>query len=337
MWLPDFFVEVSTHFGKSMFTDGVSGTALRLHLEAAVRWAKSTAAQYEKFSDGAAFDTSHAMMWHVRILPVPYGKIATTFPPLSASKGVGLPVCYSSLSELDLAQWTYNTADGPAAAALSPIALAQCYTPLGALASSAGQTIGSNVLANSGFDDSGPTGSFPSGCALPIPAKVALAKSMAGSDTWSLSKMCIGSLGSLIPRTGVVPADNPFKAALVAGIKFASLTADHFGDSSTGGWQLTDKWQLIYPPSPHGYCFRPGQMRQALEIPLGIIEDPTTRMKDSATLSARSGTFVFAVWRRRDTCQEPLNTVTAGQGWKFDYQINKGKNIALCGAAQVIP
>lgn len=337
MWLPDFLVEVSTHFGKSLFAEGVSGAGLKAHLEAATKWANSTSMQFEKFSDGGAFDTSHSMMWHVRILPVPYGKLATTFPPVSASKGVGVPVCYSSLSELDLGQWTYNLADGPAAIALAPIALPKCYTPLGAIATSIGQTVTSNAVAASGFDDSISTNPFPSSCALPIPTKFALAKTMAGSDTWNVSKMCIGSLGGLLPRTGNVPADNPYKAALVAGVKFASLTSDHFGDSNTGGWQLTDKWQLVYPPTTHGYCFRPGQVSQALEIPLGVLEDPTTRIADSASLSVKSGTYVFAVWRRRDACMEPLNAVSGGAGWQADYQINKAKNIALCSAAQVIP
>lgn len=328
MWLPDFVVEASAHFGRSMFAESISGAALKLHLKAATRWASSNWKQFELMSDGTGMDTAHGMFWQVRVLPLPFGSLVTTFPPLASSKGVGLPICYSSLSELDIAEWTYGIADAPAAAALATVAIPACFSPLGAAANSIGQTIAAHV---GGSETSG--SGFPSGCALPVPAKFGLAKTMMPtSDAWNPTKLCIGSLGSLIPRMGMVFAGDTYKSALLAAVKMASLTADHFGDSNTGGWNVEDKWQLVYPPSPHGYCFRPGQLSTLTEFPTGVLEDPATRAADNVSLNARSGTYVWVVWRKRNSCEEPFDAV-----WRADYKINKAKNLAICKAASSIP
>lgn len=338
MWLPDAVIEVTPHFGRSVFAESASGVALNAHLKAATAWATKTSRQVPLASNGDGMDTSHASFWHVRLLPLPFGKLATTFPPLSASKGVGLPVCYSALSELSPGQWNYGLADLPAAGAMAALAIPGCFSALGAAGVAISQTIASNVASGAGLNESLTANPFPSGCALPVPAKLALAKNMnPSSDAWNLSKLCIGSLGSLLPRTGLIGANDPFKAALIASVKFASVASDYFGDSDIGGWRLTDKWQLVYPPSPHGYCFRPGQVSQALELPFGVTENMTSRVQANVTASSKSGAYIFLVWRLRDTCQEPLNVVSAGAAWQADYQINKAKNLALCSAVQVVP
>lgn len=339
MWLPDFLVEVTQAFGRSMFAEASTGVALNAHLKAATAWATSSSGQAPFLSNGVGLNTSHSSFWHVRVLPVPFGSLANTYPPLSTSKGVGLPTCYSAVSELAYGQWTYGLSDMPVAAAIASIAIPVCYTGIGAAVASLGQTGAAVASSMTGVGDEGTASGFPSGCALPVPAKLGLAKNTSpSSDAWNPAKLCIGTLGGLIPRTGLVPADDPFKAALTAGVKFASLTSDHFGDSSTGGWNITDKWQLVYPPSPHGYCFRPGDFNQAWEVPAGVLEDPSTRIADNATgTGGRAQVYVFAVWRKRTSCEEPLNVVSAGAAWQADYQLNKAKNLALCSAAQVIP
>jgi hypothetical protein len=44
-------------------------------------------------------------------------------------------------------------------------------------------------------------------------------------------------------------------------------------------------------------------------------------------LSERKGTYVIAVWRKRETCEEPFETIG---GWSAAYQLHLKKNAALC-------
>lgn len=50
MWLPDYFVEVTPHIGRSVFAENAAGSALNLHLKAAMAWwnkdAPSSAEQF---------------------------------------------------------------------------------------------------------------------------------------------------------------------------------------------------------------------------------------------------------------------------------------------------
>lgn len=341
MWLPEFMVEVSPHIGRSIFAESTAGAALKLHLTAAKAWWDKSFPSTPLTASGSLSQNSHSSTWHARILPVPFGAAVNTYPPLRSSAGVGVPVCYSSLSELMPNQWKYGQADLPIALAQSFLTVPQCYLPLGAAASALAQGALAYAPSPSGIISSVTgvdIGGFPNGCARPIFDKEAVAKSLSpSSDAWSMSKRCIGTLGALIPRTGEIASDEPFKAALTAGVKFASATSDFFGDSKTGGWELSDKWQLIYPPSLHNYCFRPGQASQILEMPFGVNEDGITRASDNAKMNgalanSKSGSYVFLVWRKRETCQEPLGSI-----WKADYELQKAKNMAICAGSSAFP
>lgn len=339
MWLPDYLVEVTPHVGRSMFAEATAGAALNLHLKAATAWWDKTMPSTPLTSSGASSEVSHSSFWHVRILPVPFGKEVNTFTPLPSSRGTGIPTCYSAVSELIPHQWAHGTVDLSIALAQTALAVPACLHPLGAGLAATQQaaaaelpSVGNIVSSVSGVDIDG----FPSGCARPVAELEAKARNFAaGADAWNPAKLCIGTLGPLLSRTGTVAADDPFKAALTAGVKFASLSSDFFGDTTTGGWQLSDKWQLIYPPSLHNYCFRPGQFSQLKELPFGVNEDGAVRVKDNLNMSGakanvKSNTYVFAVWRRRETCEEPMI-------WRASYNINKGKNSAICSASSIFP
>lgn len=338
MWLPDYFVELTPHVGRSVFAESTAGAGLNLHLKGAKAWWDKTLPSIPLLANGTGSENSHSMSWHARILPVPFGATINTYPPLASSKGVGFPTCYTAVSELIPAQWKYGLADLPFALALSPLIVPMCFATPGIVA--AGQTVAglASSATSMGSGGEGGMSDIPNGCARPIYQREAFAKNMMpSSDVWNPGKLCIGTLGPLLPRVGEIASDEPFKTALTVGVKFASITSDFFGDRATGGWDLTDKWQLIYPPSPHGYCFRPGQLSQILEVPFGVVEDGVTRVSDNLNMSGakanvKANVYVFAVWRKRNTCQEPIEPA-----WTADYKLNRAKNQALCKASSFLP
>lgn len=329
MWLPDYFVELTPHVGRSLFAESTAGAALKLHLTAAKKWWDKSFPAVPTTSNGRVDDSTQTSVWHARILPVPFGAITNTYPPLASSKGAGIPTCYTSLSELIPNQWKYGTADAPYAVALGQKLVEHCLlNPGTSIAAEAISRLAPKISAPPSVGNVG--SDIPNGCARPIFDSEAVLKNITpSSDVWNPAKMCIGSLGPLVPRVGDVQTSDPFNGALTAGVKFASLTADFFGDNVTAGWKVDDKWQLIYPPSPHNGCFRPGQLGQIAHLPTGVVEDFSERAKREISglkADVRAQVYVFAVWRKRESCQEPLGSTF----WQISYKTNKEKNSNIC-------
>ncbi len=66
------------------------------------------------------------------------------------------------------------------------------------------------------------------------------------SDALDYKKLCMGEMGGLLPRTGLINTDDQFRSAVMVAWKFASLSKDAFIEG-VGGIKATDKWQLVYP------------------------------------------------------------------------------------------
>ena len=294
MWLPDYFIEVTKHIGRSVFAESLDGTILKTHLSLATQWwAAGTASVVNPLlSNGSQSTSGRDSFWYARILTVPYGSFANNYLPLKAAKGNGLPFCYSGISEFFPAQWAYNLSDGPFAAAWAPVGSILCLTSGGALI--AGSI--AEAKANIGKLSSG-AGSFPANpmqCANPVGAKEGFAKdAMPSSDvitpisSGDITKLCMGTWGNLIPRTGWIQSEDPHTSAMMAAYKFMSLAGDFHlnGDLKL---RSDDKWQIVYPPRIGGKCFTPGSplkdLPPAADNPgsRNIDElDPTSALKSS--------------------------------------------------------
>jgi hypothetical protein len=335
MWLPDYYIEVTKHIGRSMFAESADGKALAGQLVLASRWWASSSGPISSFSSNGSMSSSGGdNFWHVRLLTVPYGSLVNNYPPLSASIGTGLPLCYGGISEFYPGQWNYNLADGPYAAAWSPVGIPACHTLAGATSFSLGADAANRLKQVTSSLGSIPSFPIDVTCAAPVGAKEALFKNaIPTSDALSpLSnplRLCIGSWGNLLPRTGWILTEDLKLSALIAAYKFQSLVADlHLNPSIKP--RSDDKWQIVYPiQSPSG-CFRPGSL---LQIPRS--DDVATRSKDETETTGirKHHTYVIAVWRRRQSCEEPLQAIG---GWTASYNITFAKNKATCQAMGVL-
>ena len=329
MWLPDYFIEVTKHIGRSVFAESLDGKILELQLQLAVKWWEANTASVANplFSDGSQSTSSRDSFWHARILTVPYGSIVNNYPPLSAGKG-GPPSCFSAISEFFPAQWDMNLSDGPYAMAWAPVGSVMCLSTAGGLSAAAI----AEAKKNAGTVANG-AGQFPSNpvqCANPVGAKEGFAKNaLPSSDAISpigdISRLCMGTWGNLVPRTGWIQSEDPKMSALMAAYKFASLAGDFHlnGDLKP---RADDKWQIVYPPQFGGSCFTPGNPFTMIPPPT---DDPFSRGSDELTpgSSLKNSTYIIAVWKKRESCEEPLQFIN---GWSADYKANFVKNSAIC-------
>jgi hypothetical protein len=149
------------------------------------------------------------------------------------------------------------------------------------------------LAASSSLGNDAKKGSpFGLGCAYGLPANLLLVQNLKPtSDALNSKKLCMGELGGLLPRQGLINHDDPFRSAVMAAWKFASLTKDAFFDS-VGGIEPSDKWQLIFPTSDQQGCFDPDNAAKDWPI-LG----PGESRKEWEV----GKTYVFAIWRQEKT------------------------------------
>lgn len=328
MHRPVFLIEVTTRFGESLFSDTYPNT-LGKHMEAAKRWYKSRGGPSSSFTDGGSVDRAGgSIFWHARVLPVPFATAAFAYSDLPAMSkaSAAAPSCFYGASEFVPDQWNLGLGDLPFAAAWTPIGLRQCMSTVGAAASAeinaaVGNAMSGAGSAMAGAGSSGGGETFGLGCAYGVPTNLLLAQNMSpSSDALDYRKLCMGQLGGLLPREGLISNSNPFRSAVMAAWKFASLTKDAFFDS-VGGIEPTDKWQLVYPKSIQKSCVDPARILTDWVIP-GPFE-----MREGSEVGE---TYVFAIWRESSTsCYEPE---TADLLWR---QVVKGPNFAaikgVCG------
>lgn len=309
MWLPDFFIEVTTKEGESRFADAYP--SLKKHLSLAESYAESrTPHPLRGTRANTAPDIAHHVkehFWHARVVLPPWG--AQVFQYLHFSQQGGsaavAPICFAGISEYVSDQWKLGGPDLPFAAAWAPVGLTACNVPgssiaTGAIAGAmaAGRSAGSAALGNMGSEGAG--GKFgPLGCAYGVPGNILMKQNLnPSSDAMSFSKLCMGEMGNLLPREGLINSDDVFRSGVMAGWKFASLTKDAFL-GTIGGIEATDKWELVYPRSDMEGCYQPQTL-------MGDWPAPGPTEKRNA-VSEMGQTYIFAIWRERETsrCMEP--------------------------------
>lgn len=327
MWLPDFFIEVTTLEGKSRFAD--SYPVLKSHLRYAEAYANART-PLPKSTENTTPDFAHHVkehFWHARIVLPPWGGEVFQYlymPPQGGSAAFA-PVCYSGLSEYAVDQWKLGIADAPFAMKWAPVGMLACNVPGVSIpthaintAISGAKGAASSVLGGLGSEGIGAKFG-PLGCAYGVPGNVLMKQNMMpSSDTLSFAKLCMGEMGNLIPREGLINNDDVFRSALMAGWKFASLTKDAFL-ASIGGIEATDKLELVYPRSDMEGCYQPQTALKDWPIP-----GPTEKRSPTEI----GHTYIFAVWRERETtrCMEPgeADAVWMPTIKGPNYQANRG-------------
>jgi hypothetical protein len=337
MWLPEYFIEVTTAPGESAFALSADGALLASHLKTGFSyWKVRTKAPPIPKSDRSMSDAlSQSNMWHARVLVMPYANLMGSFYPLPSVEGTEAPTCFAGLSEFLPDQWNFNLVDVAYAAAWAPVGIPLCTLPEGA------SLMGGLEAVKGAVSKVGGGGNFGGGagevCARPVAVAEGLAKNLrptsdalaplTSGPTELSSKLCMGSWGNLLPRTGWAVTADPLVSALQAAYRFTSLAADM---NLNDRWKLLadDKWQVVFPTNLPASCFKPGVPFASL-LPAPI-ENPKQRgLHDLNPVSVRKGTYVIAVWRRRSTCEEPLETVG---GWSTSHKVNLTKNAAACSA-----
>jgi hypothetical protein len=309
MYMPDFFVEVTKKFGKSNFDHYPS---LAFHLNDAKSHYGLGMNQSAGFvKDGASSLESNSQFWHVRILQPPFGTVA--FPyfdmPVRGVVTAAVPTCFQGISEYVSDQWNFGISDMPFAAAWAPLGIGLCNSPTSSVPPS---DIRDAISSASGAADIALGGaSLPNipvvNCAFAQSGRNMMAMNLRpSSDALSFSKLCMRSFGNLIPRQGHQETGDQFVSAIKAAWKFLSLAKDiypHAGISI----EFNHKWQLVYPrvsSASSSRCFKPGS-------PAGLVSS----LGPLEAISKDSGSYIFALWRPRNTtvCYEPD---TAEMLWK---------------------
>ena len=313
---PLYLIEVTTRWGESLFANAYS--ALKKQLKLARKWYEyrnplPQLPSYDHKNSGGSSSTAKSYFWHARTLPVPFAAEAFAYPDLPPMPGFSavVPSCYYGISEFVADQWQRGSADAPFAAALAEIAVRKCNLPGASIASNRW-----NKASKKAKRDANTIGKtieyiipdyIPKlGCAYPVPTWMLLAQNLLpSSDAISLKKMCMGEMGGLLPRQGLIANDDVFRSAVMAAWKFASLSKDAFIDR-IGGIEPDDKWQLVYPVTNMNGCYRPGNA--LTDWPLfGPNEKKRDKEEDGLT-------YVFAIWRKQETsCFPPL----IGEAWEL--------------------
>ncbi len=331
MWLPDYFVEVTKHIGQSVFTELPTGALLQAHLKRAKdsRDASLGAPSEPHLSSGAHSGSAGSSFWYARILTLPYGAQVNTFNPLKASEGIGFPQCFLGISEYLDAQWNLNLSDAPFVLAWMPIGMQVCTNPLAVPAAELMSKAKGEIAGSLGGFSSAPSSNLS--CAMRVGAKEgSLKNALPSSDALAplrknpYESLCMGSWGNLLPRTGWINSDDPFMSALMAAYKFQSLAGD-FNLNYALKLRSDDKWQIVYPPRLPNTCFKPGS---SLSL-IGSSDSALARARDElgTNPSLKDHTYVIAVWRKRESCEEPLQYIN---GWNEAHKAHLEKNAALC-------
>lgn len=327
--LPESFLEVTPHFGTSIFALAADGGALRAALQTAtqqwraVRHGLPDVPGSRNGQTESETSVGHTM-WHARALPIPYGQRVWSFPSFGADGGgEGAPTCFQALSEQAPKTWA-NTPGHPESAVvrLHAAFAAACHLP---------RPLVSNGLPPAPVPSW--LGAFEPGprCAAPdvLPDAALQARLVAKAPT---TKVCAGRLGPHLPRTGLVTYADPWLSANLAAYRVATLGEDHF--DSGPGVRGEDRWQLVWPPTltPLGSrCFKPGAPPpEPVHRALPPTSDGPVR-PGPTTQGAAS--YVFAVWRAFARCVPQGEGANATAELLEDYAEKR----ASCQAASVVP
>jgi len=297
MYLPEYLIEVTPSEGKSQFVNNSPDTsALKEHLKLAHKW-QNRHKPFNGLAAGGQQLNGRGQFWHARMLPVPYGGLLN-FSNIAATPGPTdfIPTCFTGLSEFLSDQWMKGIADKPFALAWSPLLLA-CRHP-------AGRAINEGLLQRNAIaGGQSSMGSLPDvdtniggvggSCSYPVSAKQAIALNLAGNtDALNPGVQCLGPLGGLLPRQGLIPHQNRPLGAHTAAWKFASLVKTMHPGSP--GITSNDKWQMMYPRSARSSCYRPSS---SIDMAL-----PKFEFRSPMMAGRKAESYIFAIWRKRTRC-----------------------------------
>jgi len=331
MFLPDFVIETTDHWGKSVFSE--ASATLGKHLEIAKDWYKEKGSALGLASGptdkGGESIGGRYHFWHARLLPVPYGGFNKYPDVAGAAGGHVYPVCYSGISEYYPDQWQKGLSDLQFAMNWAAIGIPMCHTTAGivsnavaAQAREAAKQSANSFLAEFGLPIDVSDFSIQASCAYPIQAQVGISQNLnPSSDALNAAKLCMGSLGNLLPREGLIESVDRFRSSIMAGWKFASLVND-FHPGSVAGIEATDKWQLMFPKSSWGHCFRAGNLSDLYPGPF--------ENRNIGAEEKEEDTYVYAIWRKRGTCLEPLQ----GELWRQEVNLEHQALSAVCAGVR---
>lgn len=327
-YLPDYIIEVTPFFGRSAFAEDIDGIVMAKQLKAAVAtWkinfpsipsplGQSLQNGYDETREDNAQVYHHSLygrmiatpnedpIWRISNLDAPVGKAI-----------VGSITGFAGIAEFDPQTWNDGLLDPDKkiAVPLLPATNFACHGDMSA-AMGALQTA-KQVIGNFPIPSFSPTNTGPV-IALPVTsATAAYGNLRPDSDALSFmrdpTRMCMGKLGPLLPRSGHSLTSERYSAAQIAAWRIASLTYDHFSapfGSHAGGVSPDDKWQILWPPvvPTSSYCFAPGGINTP---PLTI--NPAFEALTHVPVRAGLDTLVIGVWKRRSSCVEPWETATA--------------------------
>jgi hypothetical protein len=333
MWLPEYFIELTTAPGDSLFTITPDGTLLKQHLKLATSIWKSPVPHNDGALSkadqagrrGAPDITSETHFWHARILVMPYANLMGNYWPLPGVFGTEAPTCFAGISEFFFDQWNLNLIDAPYAFLYAPIGIPLCNTPSGATLAAGVETVrGAVSKVGSGLSFPGGQGEVcgrPMACWSEGASKLLRPASDVLRPLTDPTRICMGSWGNLVPRTGWSVTSDAFMSAMQAAYKFTSLNSDLLLNDNFKV-RDSDKWQILYPSVTPNSCFKPGSPTAP------PMENGLKKQEKELTPGAKNkGTYLIAVWRKRETCQEPLEAVN---GWSASYKAHLQKNKALC-------
>ena len=331
-FLPDYIIEVTPYFGRSSFTDNLvtdpDGYLMSSQLKSAVAtWdflyrsppsPPGTALQngYDETQEDNAQVYHHS--YFARMLPTPNENLIWKFQDMADPVGkaiVGAITGFSGISEFDPQTWNDSLLDPDKkiSTPLIPATDLVCHG-MASAAQGAIQTA-KQIIANLPVPSYNPPSSGEV-IAMPVtPAGAAYANLKPDSDAMSfmgdISRMCMGKLGPLLPRSGHSTTAERYSASQIAAWRIASLTYDHFSapfGTHAGGVMSDDKWQILWPPvlPTSTACFAPGGLNTPT-LTVNPLFEPLTHIPQRAGID----TIVIGVWRKRSSCEEPWDTVTA--------------------------
>jgi hypothetical protein len=315
-WYPAYLIEVSFRVGSSIFATGADTAALAQHIRLAEQnWTRALKdpSPFKSMVSVTGTDkqTDTSLMFG-RILDVPYAATGWSFT-FGSADSTNIPACYRGITEFSAETWndTFTSGDRKIAALWAPANVIMCGA--GAPIQGAAAEIGAATGGVSQIPV--PGGQFPTGgagCALALPVWAQQARSLTGPTAVDPSRQCMGALGPVLPRTGWTQSSDLFLASQQVAWRTLSLTAEH---QPTGvNIAADDKWQIIWPPVQTPRCFTPGSLTRPTNIlPTEFLKDRLTGgpvpMPLSDIEANRKGrsVIVFAVWKRKTSCQESTN------------------------------
>ena len=314
-YVPDYYIEVTKKIGRSAFAESIDGAALNSQLQLSEKYwdlnYPPVAPIVGQNGTSQTIEDVKAPYQHLsyaRMINVPYSDPLWRFQGLDAPKGSSIPTCFQGISEFDPTTWNddpVRNPDFPIATALSSISAAVCLSAAGSMSQGAiasARTLIDSLPIPSGSRIGIENQSFGPNCAMPVPSWYGGAQSIKTASAFlsDPTKLCMGYMGALLPRTGKISSSDNWTASLESAYRMASLTNDHF---TNGGGIGPDKWQIVWPRVAAPYCFAPG----GLDTPHEGTDTSLKTVADEFPAAQGLDDMVVAVWRKRESCLEPYD------------------------------